>query len=104
MICDATRMSDETRVVLKRIHPKHPYEVDIGKFLSSEPLAADPKNHCVPIHEVLNVPNEDDQVLIVIPLLRNWESPSFETIGEALDFFGQLFQVNGTHAATLSYP
>jgi len=93
VIIDAVRISDGTYVGLKITRPSlHPYEVDIATFLSSEPLARDKQNHCVPIYEVLNVPDDDDKVILVMPLLRQWNSPEFETIGEAVDFFGQLFQ------------
>lgn len=95
IICDATRMSDGAYVALKIIRPAvHPHEVDIGTFLSSQNLAADPKNHCVPIYEVLRVPGDDEKIIIVMPLLRQWNSPNFETIGEAVDFFRQLFEVS----------
>ena len=41
---DATRISDGASVALKSIKPSvHPYEVEIGTYLSSEPLASDPK-------------------------------------------------------------
>jgi hypothetical protein len=67
--------------------------VDIGRFLSSEPLASDPLNHCVPIYDVLQVPDDDDKVLLVMPLLRDYNSPRFDTFGEVLDFFKQIFEV-----------
>jgi hypothetical protein len=47
----------------------------------------------VPIYEVLKVPGEDDKVILVMPLLRDWDSPPFETVGEGVDFFQQLFEV-----------
>ncbi|EIW83436.1 hypothetical protein CONPUDRAFT_89307 [Coniophora puteana RWD-64-598 SS2] len=34
------------------------YEAEIGQKFSSEPLAADPSNRCVPIYDVLYPPNE----------------------------------------------
>lgn len=91
IVCDAKRVSDGADVVLKIIRLNvHPHEVDIGQFLSSVP---DPKNKCVPIYEVLVVPDADNTVLIVMPLLRPWNNPPFQTIGETVDFFGQLFEV-----------
>jgi hypothetical protein len=83
---DATRISDGAYVTLKSIKPSiHPYEAEIGTYLSSEPLASDPKNHCVPIYEVLEVPDVEDTILLVMPLLR--------TVGESVDFFQQIFEV-----------
>jgi len=93
IINDATRISDGTYVSLKILKPSlHPYEVDIATYLSSKHLASDPRNHCVPIYEVLKVPEEDDKVILVMPLLRSWDEPAFETVGEGVDFFRQLFE------------
>jgi hypothetical protein len=47
----------------------------------------------VPIYEVLKVPGDDDKVIIVMPLLRRWDEPEFETVGEGVDLFRQLFEV-----------
>lgn len=81
-------------VILKRIlKSEHPYEVEITGFLSSELLASDPHNHCVRLYDVLEVPNEDDMVILVLPLLRRYDSPPFETVEEAIDFFSQVFEV-----------
>jgi hypothetical protein len=71
----------------------HPYEADIGTYLTSGALASDPANHCVPIIEVLNVPDVEDRIILVMPLLRNYNKPNFQTIGEAVDFFTQTFEV-----------
>jgi hypothetical protein len=47
----------------------------------------------VPIYEFLKVPGDDDKVILVMPLLRGWDRPEFETVGEGVDFFRQLFEV-----------
>jgi serine/threonine protein kinase len=47
----------------------------------------------VPILDVLHPPGEDDIMLIVMPLLRSLDSPPFDTVGEAVDFFTQIFEV-----------
>jgi hypothetical protein len=91
---DATRISDGAYVTLKSIKPSiHPYEAEIGTYLSSEPLASDPKNHCVPIYEVLEVPDVEDTILLVMPLLRRYDRPPLQTVGESVDFFQQIFEV-----------
>jgi hypothetical protein len=95
IICDATRISDGTYVALKIVKASiHPYEIDIGAFFSSPSLAHNPRNHCVPILEVLKVPDDDDMVIIVMPLLRYWDSPPFETVGEVVEFLRQLLEVH----------
>ncbi|KAI0081952.1 hypothetical protein K474DRAFT_1655844 [Panus rudis PR-1116 ss-1] len=92
-VLDATRMDDGEIVMLKRLSKKfHPHEVAIGKFFSTVPIASNPRNHCVPILDVLQVPDDDDVTIIVMPLLREFDSPKFETVGEAVAFFIQVFE------------
>ena len=89
-------MSDGCHVTFKIVRPSvHPHEASINNFLSSEALVADQHNHCVPIYEILKVPqaNDDDMLVLVMPLLRSWENPPLETIGAAVDMLKQLFEV-----------
>ncbi|TBU42957.1 hypothetical protein BD309DRAFT_1001502 [Dichomitus squalens] len=81
-------------VGLKRVRQTdHPYEVEIAKFLSSEPLASDSKNHhSILVHEVLDVPDDEDLKLLVMPLLRPFSYPRLLTVGEAVEFFRQFFE------------
>ncbi|KAF8511914.1 kinase-like domain-containing protein [Gautieria morchelliformis] len=90
---DATRMSDGKTVTLKRIvKSKNSDEVGISKFFSSEPLASDPKNHWVPLLDVLEVPEYEGMVLLVVPILRPFNRPKIWTFGEAVEFFRQVFE------------
>jgi hypothetical protein len=99
---DATRTSDGTRVLLKWIiKSEHPYEVDIATFLASKRLASDPKNHCIPIYDVLKVPDDPDKTILVMPLTRGFDKPRFRTVGEAVDFFDQFFEVRDLNALLL---
>ncbi|KAL4061838.1 hypothetical protein V8B97DRAFT_1999172 [Scleroderma yunnanense] len=92
-ILDGTRLSDGAYVTFKIVsNSDHPYEVEIGRFLSSEQLRRDPTNHCIPIYDVLSVPDDQDKVIIVMPLLREYTSPPFDTVGEAIECFRQLFE------------
>ncbi|KII92692.1 hypothetical protein PLICRDRAFT_679064 [Plicaturopsis crispa FD-325 SS-3] len=92
-ICDATRISDGAFVSLKKLSKSvHPFEVDIGRYFTSEPLASDPRNHCAPFIEVLQVPDDDDLAVVVMPLLRYYDNPRFDTFGEAVDFFQQVIE------------
>lgn len=91
---DAVRVSDNSLVSMKRISCRvHPHEVEISLFFSSEPLASHPRNRCVPIYDVLDVPDLDDEVLLVLPLLREFDDPRIKSVGEAVEFFRQLFEV-----------
>lgn len=72
----------------------HPYEREIGEYLSTEPLASDPRNHCVPLYEVLESPQDPDIIILVMPFLRDFENPRFRTVGEVVDFLTQVFEVS----------
>ncbi|KAJ3507885.1 hypothetical protein NLJ89_g6055 [Agrocybe chaxingu] len=92
-LIDAVKLEDDSRVALKKFRKSvHPFEEDISKYLSSEPLASDPRNHCVPILETLYPPGDEDTVILVMPLLRAYDSPRFDTVGEVMDCFRQLFE------------
>ena len=83
---------------------QNPEEVDIAQFLTSEPLRSDPSNHCVPIYDTLLVPDDDDLVIMVMPLLRSYTSPAFNTVGEVLECFRQIFEVTSTFALLYQIP
>ncbi len=94
MVLDAVRNSDKEFVALKRIKTSiHPFELEIGKYLCSPPLSFDKRNHCCPILEVLRDPTDSDVHVIVMPFLRKFYDPKFVTVGEAIDFFRQAFEV-----------
>lgn len=91
----ATRISDGERVKLKRISTSSSCleEVEISQYLASEPHGSLEKNHCLKMLDVLATPEDPDHVLIVMPYLLDWEKPKFDTIGEAVEFFRQMFEV-----------
>ncbi|KAF9462414.1 kinase-like domain-containing protein [Collybia nuda] len=92
-LMEATRVSDELQVQLKKLPISHASEseIDIAQFFSKDPHKNHPSNHCVPFYEVIKIPNEDTY-LAVMPFLTHWEEPAFETIGEVLEFFRQIFE------------
>ncbi|KAJ7467093.1 hypothetical protein FB451DRAFT_1369520 [Mycena latifolia] len=45
-----------------------------------------------PTLEVIKVPGDNKYHILVMPLLRPWSSPRFDTFGEAVDFFGQILE------------
>lgn len=94
LLLDARRIRDGARVLLKCIDVlRHPYEIEIGRYFCSSSLSEDPANHCVPIYDVLEVPNADHLMILVMPLLRNATDPYFDTVGEVVDCIHQLFEV-----------
>ncbi|KAI0041322.1 hypothetical protein FA95DRAFT_1548916 [Auriscalpium vulgare] len=95
----ATRTSDGKHVALKRFIPTSAYleyvrkmELSLMKYLCMGPLAADPRNGCVPVLDILDIPNADEEKLLVMPVLRRFDDPEFETYGEAVAFFSQIFE------------
>lgn len=93
-LLDATRLSDSSYVVLKLVKiSDHPFELEIGQFLSSQTLAGASGNHCVPIYDTLHVPDDSETAIIVMPLLLDYRHPPFDTVGEVVECFRQLFEV-----------
>ena len=90
---DATRRLDGKHVMLKRVLPeKGPYELQIAQFFSSPEFSRDPRNHCVPLLDVIETPNAG-QKLMVMPFLRPFNNPRFQTFGEFVAFFTQICEV-----------
>ncbi|KIM37420.1 hypothetical protein M413DRAFT_77141 [Hebeloma cylindrosporum] len=94
-ICDAVHVPTGALVVLKRTDKTfYPREAAIMQYLSSEPLASDPRNHCPRLMDVFEPPvykGHTTQILFM-PLLRPFHSPTFDTVGEGIDCFRQLFE------------
>ncbi|KAG6873547.1 hypothetical protein C0995_014417 [Termitomyces sp. Mi166 len=90
---DATRY-DGMLVALKKIDLWSDYteEIEIGKLLSSPELSQDPRNHCVPILDVLYPPGDAGLAFVVMPLLYNTQLAPFETIGEVVEYIRQIFE------------
>lgn len=92
---DAIRSKDGQRVTLKRVNQNvHPHEVQIGQYFMQDGIRDDPRNHCVPFLDVLLVPEcKNNVAIIVMPYLRKFNNPSFETVGEIIGFLHCIFEV-----------
>ncbi|TFK74337.1 hypothetical protein BDN72DRAFT_955946 [Pluteus cervinus] len=91
-IVDAIRVKDGKRVLLKSVdRTELPHEVEISQLLGAGPLASDPRNHCVPLEDVLSLPDEPDVKIIVFPFLQQLTAIPFDTFGEIVDFLQQVF-------------
>ena len=77
---------------IKRVH-RNDEESRIAQMLSTEELRADPKNHCIPIIEVIDDPDDDSLSYMVMPLLRVADSPPFQYVKEIMDFVDQILEV-----------
>ena len=91
---DAVRILDDELVFFKRISLEtHPYELEISTMFSTEPLKSHPRNHCVPVLEVLELPDVRGEYILVLPLLRDFDDPFFGTIGEVIECIRQICEV-----------
>ena len=90
---DATRLRDGKQVMLKKVYPEEgPHELIITQLFSSREFARDPRNHCVPLLDILEAQN--GQKLMVLPFLRPFNNPRFQTFGEFVAFFAQICEVD----------
>jgi hypothetical protein len=99
---DATRISDGKPVMLKKLlREEGPYELEINKLFSTEPLVSDPRNHCVRLLDIIELPN--DPPIIVHPLLRPFSDPPLQTYGEFVTFFSHICEVSAVSPRVKAY-
>ncbi|KAH9937748.1 kinase-like domain-containing protein [Amylocystis lapponica] len=92
-VVDAIRVSDGKVVMLKRTSRlTHPHEVEISQMFSSPELASEPRNHCVPVYDVIQTTDDENTSILVLPLLRGYNDPSLYTVGEVIEFLHQIFE------------
>ncbi|KAI9443850.1 kinase-like domain-containing protein [Lactarius indigo] len=91
-VMDATRVHDRKRVMLKKVLPEEgSHELSIIRYFSSDELRNDPRNHCVPLLELLDTSGTKlEKKLMVMPFLRPFNHPRFQTFGEFVAFFIQI--------------
>ncbi|TEB29036.1 hypothetical protein FA13DRAFT_1690318 [Coprinellus micaceus] len=92
-ITHATHLKTGQYVVIKRIESdEDSTELDVMAFLTAEERAGDPRNHCVRALGILDHPSDPQVQFVILPLLRKFDDPPFETIGEVVDFVGQVLE------------
>ncbi|KAF8902790.1 hypothetical protein CPB84DRAFT_1814851 [Gymnopilus junonius] len=93
-VIDAIRIRDDKAVVLKRTfkHAVNGEETKLTAYFSSPSLRYDFNNHCIPLLDVMDIPDDENFAIIVVPLLRPFNSPRFDTVGECVDLFQQIFK------------
>ncbi|TEB23485.1 hypothetical protein FA13DRAFT_1639841 [Coprinellus micaceus] len=92
-LIDAIRVADDGYVVLKRVPQEAaPDELPILQYFSEEPQHSDPRNRCVDLLDVLKPTDDEGHTIVVMPVLRPFDSPEFDTVGEGLDFIRQMLQ------------
>jgi hypothetical protein len=93
---DAVRIADGRQVMLKKVLPEEgPHELLITQLFTSPGLKGDPKNHGVPLLDLVDLSQTgpDGRKLMVIPFLRPFKNPRFQTYGEFVAFFMQISEV-----------
>ena len=56
-------------------------------------LEPDQRNRVVPILDIILLPDDDEEALLVMPLLRLFYDPPFFRVSEAIDAVRQFMQV-----------
>jgi hypothetical protein len=93
---DAVRIEDGRQVILKDFSEEGHHELFITQLFSSPGLKSDPKNHCVPLLDLVDLSSQtgpDGRKLMVMPFLRPFKNPRFQTFGEFVAFFTQVSEV-----------
>ncbi|KAJ7586339.1 hypothetical protein C8J56DRAFT_1084703 [Mycena floridula] len=94
-IVDAVRVEDGAPVVLKRVLPDwYPNEVDLTRRFSSS-SNHHPRNHCVPLYDIFSTYDamlETTVDILVLPYLLRCHTIPFETVGEVVEMFRQIFE------------
>lgn len=104
-VMDAHRISDSLPVMLKVVPSESgPYsqEREIAHLFSSSPLSEDPRNHCLPVLDVLELPQDSELAggkemrIIVMRRLIRIDRPRFDTVGEVVALFREIFEVTAS--------
>ncbi|KAJ3845930.1 kinase-like domain-containing protein [Lentinula lateritia] len=90
-VMDALRISDSYMVAMKRVKGSTGEE-NIASFFSNKEHNTNPRNRCIRVLEVLPIPGNDNEKIIVMPWLRKVMDPRFRTIGEAVQFFQEIIE------------
>lgn len=95
---DATRITDGSKVVLKRISAGG-NEHRIITYLSSPQMRYDFRNRIAPVIQFIplsGAARHANDVLLVMPYLRQFDTPPFHCCSEVLDALCQFLQVKFT--------
>ncbi|KAL1744970.1 hypothetical protein HDZ31DRAFT_37456 [Schizophyllum fasciatum] len=87
-IVDAVR-TDGTRCVLRRTRTWSD-EIPVLQHIAG--CGHDERNHVVPILDIVLLPTDDDEALIVMPLLRLFFDPPFVRVSEVLEAVRQYLE------------
>ncbi|KDQ12538.1 hypothetical protein BOTBODRAFT_176475 [Botryobasidium botryosum FD-172 SS1] len=92
-VMDSTRTSDGRAVALKKLSPvSDAKEIEITRYFSQESLLSEVHNHCVLLLDILDPEDGSNIVFLVVPLLRYYDQPQFESLEDAVDFIRQTLE------------
>lgn len=92
---DAIRIKDNKPVFVKKIRTWTD-ELPVALYLSSDVMRSDPRNRAMPLVDVILLPDDDESALIVMPLLREFDTPPFARRMEVIEALRQFLQVLST--------
>ncbi|KAF7313279.1 Protein kinase domain-containing protein [Mycena kentingensis (nom. inval.)] len=87
---DAVRLSDNKKIVLKRVASASP-EIKIHEYLNSKTMHADPRNHTIDVLDVFSLPNTSWSFL-VLPYAREFDYPPFHCRSEVVNALSQYLE------------
>ncbi|KAH9834123.1 kinase-like domain-containing protein [Rhodofomes roseus] len=90
-LTDATRISDGKLVSIKRVF-SNSVEVKIATYLRNPLFEKDTRNHCVPILDLFQDDKNASISYMVMPFLRWFDRPSFDSVDDVLDLGEQLLE------------
>ncbi|KAJ7151665.1 hypothetical protein C8R46DRAFT_490288 [Mycena filopes] len=89
-VLDAVRISDGSKVVLKRVRTCMP-EIGLGLYLNS-PELHHPHNRTFRLLDVIPLPDDDSFALLVMPYLRDFRRPIFLKLQEVIEAMRQFLE------------
>ena len=100
-VIDARRVSDGKLVCIKRIRTES-REGEIAALFSTEDMRRDPRNHCIPVLEILQDDEFPEISYLVMPFCRSMDNPPFNLVDDVLDFADQVLEVSDLTASFMS--
>ncbi|KAK7007415.1 kinase-like domain-containing protein [Favolaschia claudopus] len=92
-VADATRTADGVKVVLKRVQTGQEADLSFhfGKILLED--YPHPDNRAVPVLDMIQLPQ---QLLVVMPFLREFDDPPFERLGQVSEALHQFLKASAS--------
>ena len=92
---DAKRESDGLQVAIKWVpHAEHTREeLNVMRFLSSDPLRSNPQNHCNPLLDAFSHPEDPNGIFIITPWLAGFVYVPILSVAEVIEMMMQLLEV-----------